>query len=37
VVVLNSGDQPQDFQLWLAGQGAKTTAAPHSIMTLVLN
>lgn len=37
VVVMNQTDKPQDFQLWLKGQGAKTTAAAHSIMTLVVN
>ena len=36
VVVLNQTDKPQDFQLWMRGQGAKTTAAAHSIMTLVV-
>ena len=36
VVVMNQTDKPQDFQLWLRGQGAKTTAAAHSIMTLVM-
>ncbi|ALW86648.1 glycosyl hydrolase [Hymenobacter sedentarius] len=37
VVVINQTDKPLDFQLWLAGQGAKTTSAAHSIMTLVVN
>ncbi|MCC3153170.1 glycoside hydrolase family 30 protein [Hymenobacter sp. BT770] len=37
VVVMNQTDKPLDFQLWLAGQGAKTTSAAHSIMTLVVN
>ena len=37
VVVMNQTDQPRDFQLMLAGQGAKTTAAAHSIMTFVVN
>ena len=36
VVVMNQTDKPQDFQLWLRGQEAKTTAAAHSIMTLVV-
>lgn len=36
VVVMNQTDKPQDFQLWMAGQAAKTTAAAHSIMTLVV-
>ncbi|MDB5236080.1 MAG: glycosyl hydrolase [Hymenobacter sp.] len=36
VVVMNQTDKPLDFQLWLTGQGAKTTAAAHSIMTFVV-
>ena len=36
VVVMNQTDQPQPFQLWIAGQAAKTTAEAHSIMTLVV-
>ena len=36
VVVMNQTDKPQDFQLWIAGQAAKTTSAAHSIMTIVL-
>jgi len=36
VVVLNKTDKPVDFQFWLTGQAAKTSAAAHSIMTLVL-
>jgi len=37
VVVMNSTDKEQPFQLWLKGQAAQTTSAPHSIMTLVVN
>jgi glucosylceramidase len=37
VVVMNSGDKPQDFQLWIKGQAATTTAAPHSMTTYVIN
>ena len=37
VVVMNQTDKPLDFQLWMAGNAAKTTSAAHSIMTLVLN
>lgn len=37
VVVLNTGDKKQDFQLWLNGQAAPTTSLPHSIMTFVVN
>jgi glucosylceramidase len=37
VVVMNSGDKPQDFQLWIKGQAASTTAAPHSMATYVIN
>ena len=36
VVVMNQTDQPQQFQLWMAGQAAKTTSEAHSIMTLVV-
>ncbi|MBC8082978.1 MAG: glycoside hydrolase family 30 protein [Hymenobacter sp.] len=35
VVVMNQTDKALDFQLWLAGQSAKATAAAHSIMTIV--
>jgi len=37
VVVMNSGDKEQPFQLWIKGQAAKTTSQPHSIMTMVVN
>jgi len=37
VVVMNSADKPQDFQLWIKGQAATTTAAPHSMATYVIN
>ena len=37
VVVMNQTNKPQDFQLWIAGEAAKTTAAAHSIMTLVVD
>ena len=37
VVVMNQTDKPLNFQLWIAGNAAKTTSAAHSIMTLVLN
>lgn len=37
VVVMNKTDKPLDYQLWIAGQAAKTTSAAHSIMTLVVN
>ena len=36
VVVMNQTDKPQDFQLWMNGQAAKTTSAAHSIMALVV-
>ena len=36
VVVMNQTDKPLDYQLWMNGQAAKTTAAAHSIMTLVV-
>ncbi|QKG51434.1 glycoside hydrolase family 30 protein [Hymenobacter sp. BRD67] len=37
VVVMNSGDKPQEFQLWVKGQAATTTSLPHSIATYVIN
>ncbi|GAB3588814.1 glycoside hydrolase family 30 protein [Hymenobacter daeguensis] len=37
VVVMNSSDKPQEFQLWIKGQAAATTSAPHSIATYVIN
>ena len=37
VVVMNSGDKPQEFQLWVKGQAASTTSPAHSIATYVLN
>jgi glucosylceramidase len=37
VVVMNSSDKPQDFQLWIKGQAASTTSAPHSMATYVIN
>lgn len=37
VVVLNTSDKTQDFQLWLNGQAAPTTSRPHSIMTFVVD
>jgi glucosylceramidase len=37
VVVMNTSDKPQEFQLWIKGQAASTTAAPHSMATYVIN
>jgi glucosylceramidase len=37
VVVLNTTDKEQPFQLWIRGQAAQTTSRPHSIMTMVVN
>ena len=37
VVVMNRGDKPQDFQLWVKGQAASTTSPAHSMSTFVLN
>ncbi|MDO7849983.1 glycoside hydrolase family 30 protein [Hymenobacter convexus] len=37
VVVMNSGDKPQEFQLWIKGQAAATTSPAHSIATYVVN
>jgi len=36
VVVMNSGDKPQEFQLWVKGQAAATTSPAHSIATYVI-
>jgi glucosylceramidase len=35
VVVLNTSDKEQPFQLWFAGEAAPTVSPAHSIMTLV--
>jgi glucosylceramidase len=37
VVVMNSGDKPQEFQLWVKGQDAATTSPAHSIATYVID
>jgi glucosylceramidase len=37
VVVMNSGDKPQEFQLWVKGQAAATTSPAHSIATYVID
>lgn len=37
VVVMNAGDQPMPFNLWLQGKAAAATSPPHSIMTLVFS
>ena len=37
VVVMNSGDKPQEFQLWIKGQGAPTSSPAHSIITYVID
>ncbi|RSK33212.1 glycoside hydrolase family 30 protein [Hymenobacter metallilatus] len=36
VVVMNSTEKEQPFQLWIKGQAAQTTSQPHSIMTMVV-
>ena len=36
VVVMNRGDKPQEFQLWLNGQAASTTSPAHSMATYVV-
>ncbi|UOG77116.1 hypothetical protein MTX78_11050 [Hymenobacter tibetensis] len=36
VVVLNTTEQEQPFQLWIQGQAAPATSRPHSIMTMVV-
>jgi glucosylceramidase len=37
VVVLNATDEKIDYNIWLAGKAAPTTALPHSISTLILD
>ena len=37
VVVMNSGDKAQQFQLWVKGQAAATTSPAHSIATYVID
>jgi glucosylceramidase len=37
VVVMNSGNKPQEFQLWIKGQAVATTSLPHSMATYVIN
>ncbi|SNC77674.1 glucosylceramidase [Hymenobacter gelipurpurascens] len=37
VVVLNTTEKEQPFQLWIKGQATQTTSRPHSIMTMVVN
>ena len=37
VVVMNRGDQPQQFQLWIKGQAVATTSPAHSMATYVIN
>ena len=37
VVVMNSGDKPQEFQLWIKGQAVATTSPAHSMATYVIN
>ncbi|RSK45045.1 glycoside hydrolase family 30 protein [Hymenobacter rigui] len=37
VVVMNSTEKEQPFQLWIKGQAAQTTSPSHSILTLVVN
>jgi glucosylceramidase len=35
VVVMNTGDKPMPFYLWIGGKAAQTKALAHSIMTFV--
>ncbi|MGI4832774.1 MAG: glycoside hydrolase family 30 protein [Janthinobacterium lividum] len=37
VVIMNRGDKPQNFQLWIKGQAATTTSPAHSMATYVIN
>ncbi|WP_460621634.1 glycoside hydrolase family 30 protein [Hymenobacter tenuis] len=36
VVVLNTTEKEQPFQLWIKGQATPTTSRPHSIMTMLV-
>lgn len=36
VVVMNKTDEKIDYSLWIKGQAAKVTSAPHSIATLLV-
>ena len=36
VVVMNKTDEKIDYFLWIKGKAAKTTSAPHSIATLIV-
>lgn len=36
VVVMNKNDEAIDYYLWIKGQAAKVTSAPHSIATLIV-
>jgi glucosylceramidase len=36
VVVMNPSDETFTYNLWVEGNGAETTSAPHSISTLVI-
>ena len=36
VVVMNKTDEKIDYSLWIKGMAAKTTSAPHSIATLIV-
>jgi len=35
VVVMNKGDAPVSYHLWVDGNAAQVTSLPHSIQTLV--
>jgi glucosylceramidase len=37
VVVMNRGDKPQEFQLWIKGQAVATTSPAHSMATYIIN
>jgi glucosylceramidase len=34
-VVMNPGDKPVSYSLWVAGNAAQVESLPHSIQTLV--
>ncbi|MFI5350705.1 MAG: glycoside hydrolase family 30 beta sandwich domain-containing protein [Elusimicrobiota bacterium] len=36
VIVMNAGDQPIGYSVWIHGRGAPTTALPRSISTLII-
>jgi glucosylceramidase len=33
---MNKTDEKKEYSLWIKGKAAKTTSAPHSIATLIV-